>query len=362
MKPPLTPAAYADSSIYTQEQGALRSKLWQFAGFTFDVAGDGDFLVCDVGGRSVIIRNCGGHLRAFHNVCAHRQSRICREPGGHGPLRCPYHGWTYDSEGVAVGIPFKQHFYSDGEAPDGRYRLRSWSVETCGTLIFVSEGLRSGSLREYLGGLHDRLRRYSEGLGPRLDTNELIVESNWKVAVENTLENYHVHMVHPDTFARLGTGGTNFEFTGLHSAWAATLNEASTAGWRRVEPVFADRPVRIDGYEHVLVFPNFTVATTFGMSFSFQQFQPLGPEKTRFTSHVFFSRVEEMSGARQAMVDLLAGSVVEFNRAVFLQDKEICETAQLGVREALVAGCLGAEEQRVHRFQEACVGILGCGG
>ena len=74
---------------------------WLFAGFAFEVPNPGDFLTLSVGDAPVlVIRGDDGVVRAFHNVCRHRGSQICRTESGHvRALVCPYHSWTYSQRG-----------------------------------------------------------------------------------------------------------------------------------------------------------------------------------------------------------------------------------------------------------------------
>ena len=49
------------------------------------------------------MRDRAGEIRAFHNVCRHRGSRICKtEQGNAHRLVCPYHRWTYELDGALV--------------------------------------------------------------------------------------------------------------------------------------------------------------------------------------------------------------------------------------------------------------------
>ena len=142
------------------------------------------------------LQNFSGELRAFHNVCSHRQSRIRSEASGNGPLRCPYHGWTYNSAGIPFSIPNKPLF----DAADSRVRddlsLDRFAVDTCGSLLFVRIDENGPSLRDYLAGAYDHLHAVGSALGEQLSRYPMVIRANWKVIVENTLEGYHVNYVH----------------------------------------------------------------------------------------------------------------------------------------------------------------------
>jgi phenylpropionate dioxygenase-like ring-hydroxylating dioxygenase large terminal subunit len=117
--------------------------------------------------------------------------------------------------------------------------------------------------------------------------------------------------------------------------------------------VFESRPMKIEGYCHQLIFPNLTVASTQGTSFSVQFFEPVDADTTRFTSVVFQTTLaRELPESSKGTVDALKESVKAFNRAVFSEDKEICEQVQQGARVTNQAGVLSDEELRVYDFQK----------
>ena len=48
----------------------------------------------------LVVRGHDGAMRAFHNTCRHRGSRICAAAKGSVVrLVCPYHNWTYELDG-----------------------------------------------------------------------------------------------------------------------------------------------------------------------------------------------------------------------------------------------------------------------
>ena len=154
------------------------------------------------GGKSDLIRNFAGELKAFLNVCSHRFSAIRRECRGNGPLQCQYHGWVYDKNGLPAGIANIKEFADITDSRRKELALEEWQVETCGELIFIRRQ-SSESLRDWLGEAWPSVEAIGSALGEQLDCNRMMIDSNWKVAVENTIENYHVRSVHPTTIARL---------------------------------------------------------------------------------------------------------------------------------------------------------------
>ncbi len=344
--------SYHDPVVLSNEYERLFGRTWNFVGFTFDLANGNDYISAEVAGKPIVVQNFEGKLGAFLNVCSHRFSEIRCEQKGNGPLRCPYHGWTYDGEGVPVGIPSRPRF--DGLTEDVilSLALRKYRVEVCGTLVFVSLDSTVPGLRQFLGEAWNRIEIMSSSFGELIDRNELDMECNWKIAVENTLESYHVAFIHSKTFKMLGASGTDFQFEGMHSVWNASVSETVERQMTRLEDIFRGRPFKVKGYLHQLVFPSLTIATTYGNSFALQQIAPRGATRTSFTSYVFAAKLQGESEVRENVRAMINDSVVQFNRAVFLEDKAICEAVQRGIKNGVGTGQLSDEELRVADFQK----------
>jgi phenylpropionate dioxygenase-like ring-hydroxylating dioxygenase large terminal subunit len=358
MQPLIQPRDYFDPDVFRAEQAAIFERAWLFAGFAADLASPNDYVTTRVGGRSVVVQNFDGELRAYANVCSHRFARLKAEGQGNGLLRCPYHGWIYNRDGVPYSIPSRPRF--DALTPEviDSLRLRAYDVDTCGALVFVRARRAGGpSLREYLGGAGDTIEDMSRGMGAKIDRNEVVFGSNWKVAVENTLESYHVGFVHENTFKKLGAKGMDFRFDGPHSAWKAPVDPGTEAQMRKLLALYK-APWSTDGYHHQLVFPNLTVVTLFGTSFGIQLFEPVSPTETRLTSHIFAPKAGAEVRMNAAVAEMMNQSTAEFARTVFEEDKVVCAAVQLGLPETDKLGILSDEEERVLRFHEAYVGAM----
>ena len=345
--------SYRDPVVLASEYERLFGRTWNFAGFTFDLANGNDYISAEVAGKPILVQNFEGKLGAFLNVCSHRFSEIRCEQKGNGPLRCPYHGWTYDAEGVPVGIPSRPRFDGLSEDVIRSLALRKYRVEVCGTLVFVSVDSTVPTLRQFLGEAWSRIEIMSSSFGELIDRNELDMECNWKIAVENTLESYHVGFIHPKTFKMLGTSGTDFQFEGMHSVWNAGVSETVARQMTKLEDILGSRPFRVKGYLHQLVFPALTIATTYGSSFALQQVAPRSATRTTFTSYVFATKLHREGDVKENARAVINDSVVKFNRAVFLEDKAICEAVQRGIRNGVGTGQLSDEELRVADFQKS---------
>ena len=76
-------------------------------------------------------------------------------------------------------------------------------VDTCGDIVYVNLSDNPVSLREWIGPPWDVWQSYGEEAGYRhAGTWENDFPCNWKIVVENSVESYHIPLVHPHTFKK----------------------------------------------------------------------------------------------------------------------------------------------------------------
>jgi phenylpropionate dioxygenase-like ring-hydroxylating dioxygenase large terminal subunit len=355
------PADYLDPSKLAQEQGSLFSSCWSFACMRSELAADGDFVRLALAGRDLILRNSHGVLRAFANVCSHRHSRIHQEARGNGPMRCPYHGWVYSHEGLPAGIPFKEQFPEVTADPQA-WRLLEFAVDCAGGFVFVRLGTSGPTLAEYLGA-HAMafLNGVTSGAGPMLDEFEREVPANWKIVIENSLEGYHVPIVHSRTIGAADGMAAGYEAvvedlsSPCHSWMTKEAASAWLAKWGRMSRAIGDWPFRFDHYIHYLVFPNLTITSFLGYSFHVQRFDPVDAATTRVHSRILSARFAGQNEVGRRMIEKMHADSIAFTHRVFDEDLGVCEAVQAGMAQATRPAVLAQDhEARVLHFQKAC--------
>ena len=192
------PAEYYTSAEYFErEVDSLFRRMWICAGREEQLEGPGRFFVRDAAGDSVIVtRGPSGRVRAFHNVCRHRGTRLCTESEGTvaGSIQCPYHAWTYDLDGRLVGAPHMDevpHFRKDD------YPLHAVHADTWDGHIFLNLSPAPPPLSGQLGELVEKFkpwRMQDLRLGQRITYD---VGANWKLIVQNYSECLHCPNLHP---------------------------------------------------------------------------------------------------------------------------------------------------------------------
>jgi phenylpropionate dioxygenase-like ring-hydroxylating dioxygenase large terminal subunit len=349
---------YFNDGIFSQESEKLFNRIWHFAGFKSDFLNDNDFVTLKIANKPIVVQNVRGNIKSFLNVCSHRFSIIQKEKFGNRPMVCPYHGWAYDKNGIPSGIPKRPLFKKFTNEELCEMKLKEFKVSFCGNLCFVSLLDNIEPLQDFLGVFFKELEIMSLSLGNRIDVNSMEIEANWKVIVENTLESYHVRLIHSETLAKLEPSGLDFCFDKNNSSWTSNLNIAKNkGGYKKIDRYFKPRKYDIEGYKHILVFPNLLISSTHGISFNYSLVEPITPDLTKFTSFVFTTASDSKSQL-PIIINAFEESLINFNRQIFEEDKAVCQIVQQGTKHTHLLGKLSEEEERVYHFQKTYLEYL----
>ena len=197
----LPPTVYADEAFFADEQSRLFGRAWTGVALSAELSPPGRLLVRSVGGKSVLLTRSGERLRGFLNSCRHRGTELAgADCDIAGVIRCPYHRWSYSTDGRLLKAPlFAASPPSDFDPAD--WRLVPVRVDTWGPIVFVCFDEQTPPLDVWLGDLPERLSGYrlDEWQPARLDGASCTfdVAANWKLLVENFAEYYHLPWVHP---------------------------------------------------------------------------------------------------------------------------------------------------------------------
>src|ERR1700745_2750632 len=104
---------FVNEEIYREGLEGLFARVWLFVGHESQIPNPGDYFVSGMGEESVILcRDRAGQVHVFLNSCRHRGMKVCRYDEGNTPVfTCPYHGWSYATDGTLVGVPYFREAY-----------------------------------------------------------------------------------------------------------------------------------------------------------------------------------------------------------------------------------------------------------
>ncbi|WP_081282352.1 aromatic ring-hydroxylating oxygenase subunit alpha [Mycobacterium asiaticum] len=208
-------AAFVDRERFDAEVAMLR-RVPHVIGWAGEVGTPGQYTTKDVLGVPVlVVRGRDGELRAFVNGCAHRGAQVAAGCGTARMFTCPYHGWTYGTDGRLTGAPARKMFSG---ALDGR-GLTPLPVSERAGLITV--GLAPGTdVDAALGEIGEPLSQYDFGTRHHAETRRFEIATNWKLAVDVNFEGYHFPYVHADTLDPIASNNSVCDAYGRHNRWA----------------------------------------------------------------------------------------------------------------------------------------------
>lgn len=189
---------YTSPQIFAAERAALFLKHWFFLTRAEDLPQAGDYRAFDSpGGPIVLIRGQDGQLRCFANYCRHRGSILLEGSGNAGGrITCPYHAWSYLTDGRLYGCPDMKDAEGFDKVENGLVAL---DLDQWNGFVFARFGKDGPSLLDHLGDFPDRMASH------RLEDMRctwrmtLDVACNWKLILENAVETYHTGVVHKNT-------------------------------------------------------------------------------------------------------------------------------------------------------------------
>lgn len=343
---------FSSADAYTFEVKYFFRRQWLCIGLSTDVSRPSDWHSVDVLGQSLLlVRNSSGKLSVFYNVCSHRGAQLLT--GSHrGPtLVCPYHCWTYNSNGNLVRTPHAAgaNRHDSAEIDRSRHGLRELRSAEYGGLVFACFDEPSESFVEQIQPL---LQRWPNVDFTRLDCvrdlrQQPVFRANWKVVVENFVESYHLPWVHPE-LNRINPMGLHYQILGGDrylgqgsGAYAPTdIYEASLPLMPNLEGKDRARgeSIYLPPNLMLICFPDFLLVNIV---------LPRGPAETEERLELFVAR----HAAQDERYHNARAGLMQFMTAVNTEDIRICETVQRGRASDAFKGGVFVPQQEATSLQ-----------
>jgi choline monooxygenase len=198
----LPSAAYTDSGFLALEYQRWLARTWLYVGRGHEIPNPGD-VVPVPGHPFILVRNKTGEVRAFQNACRHRGHALVDGPcRGLRLFTCPYHAWSYDLDGRLIGTPhFGGHKVHEVAGFDpAKYGLMPVRCAMWHDWIFLNIDGNAEPLADFVAPMARRMPEVDFAkLSHYLTIDAGPLELNWKLAMENNMEPYHVPVVHRNT-------------------------------------------------------------------------------------------------------------------------------------------------------------------
>ena len=197
---------YIDQEIYELEMKHLFANTWVFVGHDSQTPNKGDYFTTQVGDQPVIqVRHSDGEVKVLYNRCPHKGTKIAIERQGNTGkfFRCPYHAWSFKTDGCLLAIPLKKGYEGTGlkESESDQGIKAVGAVTNYRGFIFARLAPEGISFEDFFGeslsSLDNMVDRSPAGrlevAGPPL---RYMHQCNWKMLVENQTDTCHPMVAH----------------------------------------------------------------------------------------------------------------------------------------------------------------------
>jgi len=324
-------AQYTDPARHAEEERALLGAGWAGCAVAAQVPEIGDALPLTFAGQPLLlIRDRAGTVRVFLNVCRHRGMILVDAPRRiEGAIRCPYHSWCYATDGRLVATPHVGGPGTNVHPAVERSELGLMEVRSHVWRDVVWVNL-SGDAPPFEEAFAPLIARWAEFEGKPLHHGgpesafSLDVACNWKLAVENYCESYHLPWVHPglNSYSRL-EDHYNIEAPGAFSGQGTRVYRQMVAGdGGAAFPDFDGLSAAWEtGAEYIAAYPNVLMGVHRDHAFAILLI-PQGPAATREEVHLYYATPDVPEARRQDNAALW--------RQVFEEDVFVVEGMQRG--------------------------------
>lgn len=191
----LEQAFYLSDDVFKRDLDTVFYQDWMLAGHVSELPDTGDYFLFEMMDESVIItRGNDGEIRGLANVCRHRGSRVCLEPGGNTKrFTCPYHAWIFNLDGSLFNARL-----ADKNMDKSKLGLKPVATKVFHGMIFVSLAQNPTSFDAIEKELNPVLEPFGLAKTKIAHRESYPVKANWKLLVENYNECYHCTAAHPE--------------------------------------------------------------------------------------------------------------------------------------------------------------------
>lgn len=327
-------ALYTDPEVFEEEKRRIFFSGWASVGFAKDVPRIGDAKPVDfLGAPLFLLRDKDGGVRVFQNVCRHRGMRLVQRPRRYkSVISCPYHAWCYGLDGELRSTPHVggQNCHSHDAIVRERLTLFEVPATVWMDVVFVN---LDGSAPPFEVANEKLIERWAEFADQPLTHSgadssfSLDLRTNWKLAVENYCESYHLPWVHPglNSYSKLEDHYHIVEPEVFSGQGTRVYSPQIDSSGRRFANFRNLSPLWDTAGEYISLYPN----TLFGVhrdhTFAIR-LEPLGAGRTREHVEIYYAGPEM---AAPELAELRAANTAMW-RKVFEEDVGVVEGMQQG--------------------------------
>jgi len=332
---------YISDTVFEEEKIAVLFNNWSAIGFGKDIPKEGDAKPINfVDMPLLMVRGSNGEINVFQNTCRHRGMILVEEPTNIvGMIRCPYHSWSYSLNGDLCATPMVGgtgiHTHEAINHDElGLFKIRSsvWQ-----DIVFVNISNNAQEFRDYASKTIERWSEFEKPLYHGGDSSSftLNLNTNWKLAVENYCESYHLPWIHPELNATSSIKDHyHIEEPGHCSGQGSHVYNQIKSESGDVFPDFESLSNKWDTTsEYIALYPNVLLGVHRDHFFSII-IQPISPEKSIEHVSIYYAKKSEEMPQLKNLIETNA----HFWKEVFLEDVGVIEGMQRGRKGLMFDG------------------------
>ncbi len=330
---------YTKDSYLAYEKKKIFFDKWVVVGVGSSIPAPGDAKPYNLLGIPLIlVRDKEMKIRVFHNVCSHRGFKLLDSPCSlKNVIRCPYHSWSYDFQGKLVATPHigGLNNHQSEKFNKNKSNLKEVKSKIWMDIIFVNINSNEIDFDEYIKPLEQRWSKFINKKDHELIVHSkdhgyfnLDVKCNWKFAIENYCESYHLPTIHPE-LNKVSNINDHYHIQGLPNRFAGQGSkkyEQPVKGNRKFNSFPNWDKSKTKNSEYVALFPNVMIGLHIDHFYVFW-LEPIEMNRTREHMQMYYVGKESANG--EELKDLRKENS-RFWKDVMMEDVSAIEGMQDG--------------------------------
>ena len=294
----------------------------------------------------IILRDKESKIKVFHNVCSHRGFKLLEKSCSlKNFLRCPYHSWTYDFDGKLLVTPHigGLNIHESDKFDKSQSNLKEVKSKVWMDIIFININNNEIEFDEYVKPLEDRWSKFisKEDQSLLVHSNDhgyfsLDVKSNWKFAIENYCESYHLPTIHPE-LNKVSNISDHYHIQGLPNRFAGQGSNKYSRPVKENRKFnnFPNWPNELaKKSEYIALFPNVMIGLHIDHFYTFW-LEPISINKTKEHLEIYYIG-EESANSKE--LKSMRKENAKFWKEVMTEDIKAIEGMQEGRNSPIYNG------------------------
>ncbi len=330
---------YINGDYLAYEKEKIFYNKWTVVGVGSSIPSSGDARPYNLMGIPLIlVRDREMKIRVFHNVCSHRGLKLLNKSCNlKNVIRCPYHSWSYDFKGNLIATPHigglnkhKSEKFDRTKSSLKEVKSKIWM-----DIIFVNINSNEIDFDEYIKPLEQRWSKFINKKDQKLIVHSddygyfnLDVNCNWKFAIENYCESYHLPTIHPE-LNKVSNIGDHYHIQGLPNRFAgqgSNKYEQPIKGNKKFNTFPNWKKNKLKNSEYIAFFPNVMIGLHIDHFYVFW-LEPISVSKTKEHMQIYYVGNESANGNN---LKELRKENSRFWKDVMLEDINAIERMQEG--------------------------------